>query len=182
MKKLINLFKRDKKQYTQNRGEGKIIVLSGDRWVYSLSIELTSDLKGNKSDFFRVLKDKDFYIEDVQWREPNEEPRILKFHGPFPIDDISAESYILVDITKAVKLLELTMDDVHFNNDIPFDQEYRIEAIDLLEISLTDKKEIYWLNKKFESGRTDYWGRYGFWAEFIARNENELVYITIGED
>jgi len=88
MKKLIDLFKRDKRHYTQNRGEGKTIVLSGDRWVYSMSIELTSDLKSSKSDFFRVLKDKDFYIEDVHWSGHNEESRIRRFHGPFPIEEI----------------------------------------------------------------------------------------------
>jgi hypothetical protein len=182
MKKLIDQFKHDKKHYTQNRGEGKTIVLSGYRWVYSMSISLTSDLKGNKCDFFSALKNQDFFIEDVHWGGYNQESRILRFHGPYPIEEISHESYVLVNLDKSVELLKLTMDNADFNYGSPFDQEYKNEAIDLLKNSLTDKNEIYWLNKKFGPERIDYWGRYGFWAEFVARNENELVYITIGED
>ena len=177
MKKLIDLFKRDKKNYTQNRGKGKIIVSSDDWWVYAVSIKLTSDLKGTKSDFFRTLQDKDFYIEDVHWSGHNEEPRICRFHGPYPIEEISAESYIPINLDKAINLLELTIDNVDFNSDFPFDQEFKIEAVELLKNSLSDKDEIYWLDKKFDPRRNDYWGRYGFWAEYIARNEKELVYI-----
>ena len=134
-----------------------------------MSIKLTSDLKGTKSEFFRTLQGQDFYMEDVHWSGHNEEPRIRRFHGPYPIEEISAESYIPINIDKAIQFLEMTMDNEDFNCDFPFDQEFKIEAVELLKNSLRDKNEIYWFDKKFNSGRIDYWGRYGFWAEYCSK-------------
>lgn len=173
---------RAQKRYTQNLGDGKTIVISGYRWIYSIRVELTSDLKGSKDDFLHSLKDKDFYIEDVNWTSHNGDAGIIRYHGPYPIEEITADSYMSIELDEAIKLLELTMDNPDFIYDFPFDQEYKNEAISLLQSSMEGKDEIYWLSKKIEKGRMDYWFRYGFWAEFVARDENELVYITIGED
>ena len=187
MKKLRNIFKRAKKrppqkQFTHNQGEGKTIVVSDFRWVYSETFKLTKDLQGGKNSFLSALQEKDFYMEDVTWGSQKGRSTITRFHGPYPIEEVSINDYLLIDLNEAAVLLENIMDNPDFNNGFPFDKEFRNEARELLKSSLIDKTEIFWLTKKYDAERIhDRW-RYEFWAEFIARNKNELVYFTIGED
>ena len=183
MKRLNKIFSLKTKKYTQSRGDKKNIVVSGYRWVFVQRFELTPDLQGDELSFLANIRAKDYYYEDVAFTWPNSDEVINKrYHGPYLIDSLSASDYVRVEVGEMKRIFEDTLQDEEFNNGFPFNEQFKLEAEELISSVIRPNSEIFWLNKKYD--RSDSYGRYEYWAEFIIRNKNEgeLAYITFSED
>jgi len=168
-------------KYTQYREDGRTIVVQGIKWVSVESFPITDDLKINGNSFFENLKSKEFYFyKNCDTTNPVN-PVITTLHGPYLIEDLTIDDYILIDYNNAMELFIETLRDPLFLDEQILDLDFRFEANVLFNSALENSTKIYWLNKKFTSNdRLN--SAHNYWAEFIIIGKSDLKLITIGED
>lgn len=161
MRPIKEILKRNRKLHTQERDGGKTVVIIGYSWVCCETLKLSSDLKGDKGQFLDSFRTKEIYYEDVNFSFNGGEYELIRCHGPYRIEEVSKKDYKEIVLTEALELVAETLLNPDFSCDETFVTSFGKEVEELLISKLSDKNEIFWLSKVYNSQSEWNW-RYDF--------------------